>query len=37
MLCLDEAGWIVGEIITVDGGFHLWGMRRAGAESLGEM
>lgn len=37
LLCLDEAGWIVGEIITVDGGFHLWGMRRAGAESLEEM
>lgn len=37
MLCLDEACWIVGEIITVDGGFHLWGMRRAGAELLPEM
>lgn len=37
MLCLDEAGWIVGQIITVDGGFHLWGARRVGAESLEEM
>lgn len=37
MLCLDEAGWIVGQIITVDGGFNLWGQRRAGAESLEEM
>jgi NAD(P)-dependent dehydrogenase (short-subunit alcohol dehydrogenase family) len=33
ILCLDEAGWISGEIITVDGGFHLWGMRRSGAPS----
>jgi NAD(P)-dependent dehydrogenase (short-subunit alcohol dehydrogenase family) len=30
MLCLDEASWIVGQIITVDGGFHLWGTRRGG-------
>jgi NAD(P)-dependent dehydrogenase (short-subunit alcohol dehydrogenase family) len=37
LLCLDEAGWIVGDIITVDGGFHLWGMRRGGAEALEEM
>jgi len=32
MLCLDEANWIVGEIITVDGGFHLWGARRGGKQ-----
>lgn len=24
MLCLDEAGWIAGQIITVDGGSHWW-------------
>jgi NAD(P)-dependent dehydrogenase (short-subunit alcohol dehydrogenase family) len=33
MLCLDEASWIVGETITVDGGFHVWGSRRGGGES----
>jgi len=33
MLCLDEARWIVGQIVTVDGGFHLWGKRRGGTES----
>jgi NAD(P)-dependent dehydrogenase (short-subunit alcohol dehydrogenase family) len=33
MLCLDEANWIVGEIITVDGGFHVWGTRRGGDQS----
>jgi NAD(P)-dependent dehydrogenase (short-subunit alcohol dehydrogenase family) len=32
ILCLDEASWIVGQIITVDGGFHLWGLRRAGVQ-----
>lgn len=36
MLCLDEASWIVGQIITVDGGFHLWGMRRGGFQSKEE-
>lgn len=25
MLCLDEASWIAGQTITVDGGFRLWG------------
>ncbi|MGH3854314.1 MAG: SDR family NAD(P)-dependent oxidoreductase [Pseudonocardiaceae bacterium] len=25
MLCLDEASWIAGQIITVDGGYQLWG------------
>jgi NAD(P)-dependent dehydrogenase (short-subunit alcohol dehydrogenase family) len=25
MLCLDEAGWIAGQTITVDGGYRLWG------------
>ncbi|MFC5667926.1 SDR family NAD(P)-dependent oxidoreductase [Kitasatospora misakiensis] len=25
MLCLDEAAWIVGQTITVDGGYALWG------------
>jgi NAD(P)-dependent dehydrogenase (short-subunit alcohol dehydrogenase family) len=30
ILCLDEAAWIAGQIITVDGGFHLWGLRRGG-------
>lgn len=25
MLCLDEAAWIAGQTITVDGGFRLWG------------
>ena len=25
LLCLDEAGWIAGETITVDGGYRLWG------------
>jgi NAD(P)-dependent dehydrogenase (short-subunit alcohol dehydrogenase family) len=25
MLCLDEASWIAGQIITVDGGFSIWG------------
>lgn len=25
MLCLDEANWIVGQTITVDGGYQLWG------------
>ncbi len=25
MLCQDEAAWIVGQTITVDGGFSLWG------------
>jgi NAD(P)-dependent dehydrogenase (short-subunit alcohol dehydrogenase family) len=33
ILCLDEASWIVGEIITVDGGFHLWGLRRGGMQA----
>jgi NAD(P)-dependent dehydrogenase (short-subunit alcohol dehydrogenase family) len=28
LLCLDEAGWIVGQVITVDGGFQLWGTKR---------
>jgi len=32
VLCLDESAWIAGQIITVDGGFHLWGMRRGGSE-----
>jgi NAD(P)-dependent dehydrogenase (short-subunit alcohol dehydrogenase family) len=32
ILCLDEAAWISGQVITVDGGFHLWGMRRGGSE-----
>jgi NAD(P)-dependent dehydrogenase (short-subunit alcohol dehydrogenase family) len=26
LLCLEEAGWIAGQTITVDGGFRLWGM-----------
>lgn len=25
MLCLDEASWIAGQTITVDGGYRLWG------------
>jgi NAD(P)-dependent dehydrogenase (short-subunit alcohol dehydrogenase family) len=25
MLCLDEAAWIAGQTITVDGGYRLWG------------
>jgi NAD(P)-dependent dehydrogenase (short-subunit alcohol dehydrogenase family) len=25
LLCLDEAGWIAGQTITVDGGYRLWG------------
>ncbi|MEV0189305.1 SDR family NAD(P)-dependent oxidoreductase [Kitasatospora sp. NPDC089913] len=25
MLCLDEAAWIVGQTITVDGGYAIWG------------
>lgn len=25
MLCLDEASWITGQTITVDGGYRLWG------------
>lgn len=25
MLCLDEASWIAGQTITVDGGYQLWG------------
>lgn len=29
LLCLDEAAWISGQIITVDGGFQLWGGRRS--------
>lgn len=33
MLCLDEASWIAGQTIVVDGGFHLWGMRRGGDRS----
>lgn len=24
MLCLDEAGWIAGEVITLDGGYRWW-------------
>lgn len=33
MLCLDEASWIAGQIITVDGGYKWWGSigRRAHA------
>jgi NAD(P)-dependent dehydrogenase (short-subunit alcohol dehydrogenase family) len=34
MLCQDEAAWIAGQIITVDGGYRLWGgsgLRRSGA------
>ncbi|HEY8981427.1 MAG TPA: SDR family oxidoreductase [Streptomyces sp.] len=33
MLCLDEASWIAGQTITVDGGYRLWGntgMRHTG-------
>jgi NAD(P)-dependent dehydrogenase (short-subunit alcohol dehydrogenase family) len=25
VLCLDEASWIAGQTITVDGGHRLWG------------
>ncbi|MGA8496113.1 MAG: SDR family oxidoreductase [Xanthobacteraceae bacterium] len=28
MMCLDEAGWIAGQTITVDGGFKWWGNLR---------
>ena len=28
MMCLDEAGWIAGQTITVDGGFKWWGHLR---------
>jgi hypothetical protein len=24
MLCLDEAAWIAGQVITLDGGYRLW-------------
>jgi NAD(P)-dependent dehydrogenase (short-subunit alcohol dehydrogenase family) len=30
MLCLDEAAWIAGQIITVDGGYSHWGHRGDG-------
>ncbi len=36
LLCQDEAGWIAGQTITVDGGFRLWGglgYRKTAAES----
>ena len=37
MLCLDEASWIAGELITVDGGYRWWGSigrtRRSGSRS----
>jgi NAD(P)-dependent dehydrogenase (short-subunit alcohol dehydrogenase family) len=35
ILCLDEAGWIAGQTITVDGGFRLWGMVGRGGSGLG--
>lgn len=25
LLCLEEASWIAGQTITVDGGYRLWG------------
>jgi NAD(P)-dependent dehydrogenase (short-subunit alcohol dehydrogenase family) len=34
MLCLDEAEWIAGQTITVDGGYRLWG-NVAGARGPG--
>jgi NAD(P)-dependent dehydrogenase (short-subunit alcohol dehydrogenase family) len=33
LLCRDEAGWIVGQTITVDGGYHLWGSLVADSEA----
>ncbi|WP_370947285.1 SDR family NAD(P)-dependent oxidoreductase [Amycolatopsis sp. cg5] len=37
MLCLDEASWIAGQTITVDGGYRLWGgisSRRTPAQAV---
>jgi hypothetical protein len=28
MMCLEEAGWIAGQTITVDGGYRWWGHLR---------
>ncbi|MFG3055765.1 SDR family NAD(P)-dependent oxidoreductase [Kitasatospora sp. NPDC048239] len=34
MLCLDEASWIAGQTITVDGGYRLWGHSLGDHQSL---
>ncbi len=36
LLCLDEAAWIAGETITVDGGFSLWRSTRRSVKPTGE-
>ncbi len=33
MLCLDEASWIAGQTIIVDGGYHLWGSISGGGRA----
>ncbi len=35
LLCLDEAAWIAGQIITVDGGFSLWATVKRGGGRAG--
>jgi NAD(P)-dependent dehydrogenase (short-subunit alcohol dehydrogenase family) len=37
LLCLDEASWIAGQTITVDGGYRLWGGIGATAGSNGHV
>lgn len=36
LLCLDEAGWIAGQTITVDGGFKWWGHLRVRQKPRGQ-
>lgn len=36
MMCLDEAGWIAGQTITIDGGYRWWGHLRSKGSGQGQ-